>query len=678
MECKPCKVAGLYSLVDIQKLCTLSNLKLSSEANDEILYKILKTLGPKLASKAVHKLMDDGYLSKESNEYEVEEILDKTFCTRRACDVYFVKWKHWPDTFNTWEPLCNLEGCEEAVARYAKRAEGGSSTSVSPLKRKQNDLESLFSSDSEDDSDDACQKQLKSLYSKLKNSQSKINPVTLVKLSCIADEKLERLTRKILQPKLSKHVSAWATKKHTKLYREHKMSLQETLKAWETKFNAVNSKCQPVTVENDVDLEAPPENFQFICDYLPMPGLSLNTEAMLGCSCEVKCCAGSKHCCPHNNDSVFAYTSAKRVRLMPGSAIYECNSKCLCDSTCWNRVVQLGSQVKLAIFKTRNGCGWGVKAKQRILKGTFVMEYLGEIITNEEAEKRGKIYDSELFTYLFDLDFDGDDCQFTIDARNYGNISHFVNHSCDPNMSVYGVWINSLDVRLPRIALFANRDIAKGEEVCFDYKMTGDTSEDPNNITGISERTPAKMSPFKSSPYKRRPTISPAFRRPSIATSTVACTASVGDKPSLSLSNSTVHVDTQPVSAKVSLFDKNPTAEPLPLSDADRDFEVMLSINDEQGLSNANQTSEERTSLKVKDPKYEAPLETEGFKMMSDLATSLTSPLSPELPSSLKVEENLPFSPSSLSKSASKPKFSCQNYRIVCHCGAKNCRKFLF
>lgn len=62
-----------------------------------------------------------------------------------------------------------------------------------------------------------------------------------------------------------------------------------------------------------------------------------------------------------------------------GSAIYECNSKCTCGPDCWNRVVQLGSQVKLAIFKTKNGCGWGVKAKQKIKKGTFIMEYLGEV-----------------------------------------------------------------------------------------------------------------------------------------------------------------------------------------------------------------------------------------------------------------------------------------------------------
>ena len=51
-----------------------------------------------------------------------------------------------------------------------------------------------------------------------------------------------------------------------------------------------------------------------------------------------------------------------------------------------------------------------------------------QIITEEEAEKRGKAYDAESMTYLFDLDF-MDENQFSIDAKMMGNISHFVNHS---------------------------------------------------------------------------------------------------------------------------------------------------------------------------------------------------------------------------------------------------------
>lgn len=50
-----------------------------------------------------------------------------------------------------------------------------------------------------------------------------------------------------------------------------------------------------------------------------------------------------------------------------------------------------------------------------------------QIITTEEAERRGHVYDREGTTYLFDLDYVDD--EYTVDAAHYGNISHFVNHS---------------------------------------------------------------------------------------------------------------------------------------------------------------------------------------------------------------------------------------------------------
>ena len=51
------------------------------------------------------------------------------------------------------------------------------------------------------------------------------------------------------------------------------------------------------------------------------------------------------------------------------------------------------------------------------------------MITNEAAERRGQTYDRAGMTYLFDLDYNDGDCPFTVDAKVYGNASHFVNHS---------------------------------------------------------------------------------------------------------------------------------------------------------------------------------------------------------------------------------------------------------
>ena len=74
-----------------------------------------------------------------------------------------------------------------------------------------------------------------------------------------------------------------------------------------------------------------------------------------------------------------------------------------------------------------------------------------------------KFSDAEGRTYLFDLDFDkGQDNPYTVDAAHFGNVAHFINHSCDPSLAVFNVWINCLDPDLPRLALFAVRDIVKG------------------------------------------------------------------------------------------------------------------------------------------------------------------------------------------------------------------------
>lgn len=134
---------------------------------------------------------------------------------------------------------------------------------------------------------------------------------------------------------------------------------------------------------------------------------------------------------------------------------------------------------------------------ERIKKNSFVVEYLGEIITNEEAERRGQIYDREGSTYLFDLDYVED--VYTVDAAHYGNVSHFINHSCDPNLQVYNVFIDNLDERLPRLAFFASRSIKAGEELTFDYNM----QIDPIDMESTKMDSNFSLTGLPGSPKKR-------------------------------------------------------------------------------------------------------------------------------------------------------------------------------
>ncbi|XP_062854464.1 histone-lysine N-methyltransferase SUV39H1b [Trichomycterus rosablanca] len=244
--------------------------------------------------------------------------------------------------------------------------------------------------------------------------------------------------------------------------------LRKTLQLWETHLNSLGRDKGRIRVENVVDFEGPPKNFTYITDFKVGDGIFLN-EVAVGCECTDCLNCPDEGCCAGASQHKFAYNELGQVRIRPGLPIYECNKRCCCGPECPNRVVQKGIKYSLCIFRTNDGRGWGVRTLERIRKNTFVMEYVGEIITTEEAERRGHIYDKEGATYLFDLDYVDD--EYTVDAAHYGNISHFVNHSCDPNLQVYNVFIENLDERLPQIAFFATRTIWPGQELTFDYKM---------------------------------------------------------------------------------------------------------------------------------------------------------------------------------------------------------------
>ena len=106
--------------------------------------------------------------------------------------------------------------------------------------------------------------------------------------------------------------------------------------------------------------------------------------------------------------------------------------------------------------------GKGVFAVQPIAAGETIIEYVGEIISWEEAQRRHP-HDLCDPNHTFYFHIDGD---HVIDALFEGNASKWINHACDPNCES--------DERDGRIFIQAVRDIAAGEELNYDYGLVLD------------------------------------------------------------------------------------------------------------------------------------------------------------------------------------------------------------
>lgn len=106
--------------------------------------------------------------------------------------------------------------------------------------------------------------------------------------------------------------------------------------------------------------------------------------------------------------------------------------------------------------------GLGAFALQDIPKGTRLIEYTGEKITNAEADRR---YDDEGMgrhhTFLFILNQ-----RTVIDAAHGGNESKYINHSCDPNCEA--------EITRGRIWVEAIKNIPAGAELTYDYQYEND------------------------------------------------------------------------------------------------------------------------------------------------------------------------------------------------------------
>ena len=131
---------------------------------------------------------------------------------------------------------------------------------------------------------------------------------------------------------------------------------------------------------------------------------------------------------------------------------------------CRNMGLQLREYVPALIGPSRVS-GWGAFAPHAIEKGDLLLEYLGELISHGEADRRGKVYDRRASSYLFNLN----DTQ-VVDAGRMGNRSRFVNHDDSPNARTRIMTVRGDH----HIGMYAAAPIATGEEICFDYRYDRD------------------------------------------------------------------------------------------------------------------------------------------------------------------------------------------------------------
>ncbi|KAE9529074.1 hypothetical protein AGLY_012028 [Aphis glycines] len=257
--------------------------------------------------------------------------------------------------------------------------------------------------------------------------------------------------------------------------------------------------------------------------------LNLDTDFLCGCDCSDNCQDKSKCACwqltieaqssiPNSDKNEHLGYEYRRLYTAIPTGIFECNKTCKCNRLCLNRVVQQSLCLDLQLFKTKKK-GWGVRCLNDIPRGTFICCYIGNILNETNVDEQGINYGDE---YLLDLDFidkfkdhkedyeeyafpsclnntiydensaSGNALQwlgnlklknfkdsicnyyngnseYTIDSKYSGNIGRFFNHSCNPNLFVQSVFVDTHDLRFPWISFFSQCVIKAGTELTWDY-----------------------------------------------------------------------------------------------------------------------------------------------------------------------------------------------------------------
>ncbi|GLC55996.1 hypothetical protein PLESTB_001053200 [Pleodorina starrii] len=143
------------------------------------------------------------------------------------------------------------------------------------------------------------------------------------------------------------------------------------------------------------------------------------------------------------------------IECMPGF--------CPSEDRCTNQMFSKRMYAKLEIRRA-GAKGFGLFALEDIKAGQFIIEYIGEVLEEDEYQRRKEYYMSVGQRHYYFMNIGNGE---VIDACRKGNISRFINHSCEPNCETQK-WLVRGELA---IGLFAVRDIPKDTELTFDYNF---------------------------------------------------------------------------------------------------------------------------------------------------------------------------------------------------------------
>ncbi|XP_070969827.1 histone-lysine N-methyltransferase ASH1L-like isoform X1 [Oncorhynchus clarkii lewisi] len=149
----------------------------------------------------------------------------------------------------------------------------------------------------------------------------------------------------------------------------------------------------------------------------------------------------------------------------------ECSpGTCPCGEQCDNQHIQRHEWVQCLERFRAEGKGWGIRTKEPLRSGQFIIEYLGEVVSEHEFRSRMmEQYFSHSGQYCLNLD-----SGMVIDSYRMGNEARFINHSCEPNCEMQKWSVNGVY----RIGLFALKDMSSGTELTYDYNFHSFNTEE--------------------------------------------------------------------------------------------------------------------------------------------------------------------------------------------------------